>query len=78
MSILLNEFLAAPDVVRNVIAANKKVIAEVAKEFKARGISNITTVARGTSDNAATYFKYIVEFLHGWNYSNGWIPDPTI
>ena len=34
MSILLNEFLAAPDVVRNVIAANKKVIAEVAKEFK--------------------------------------------
>ncbi|MBR2349401.1 MAG: SIS domain-containing protein [Clostridia bacterium] len=63
MSILLNEFLAAPDVVRNVIAANKKVIAEVAKEFKARGISNITTVARGTSDNAATYFKYIVEAI---------------
>lgn len=24
------------------------------------------------------YFKYIVEFLRGWNYSNGSMPDPTI
>lgn len=63
MSIMLNEFLSAPDVVRNVIAANKAVYRAIAKEFKERGITNITTVARGTSDNAATYFKYIVEAI---------------
>lgn len=63
MSIMLNEFLSAPEVVRKVATANKKVIQEIANEFKERGISNIATVARGTSDSAATYFKYIVETI---------------
>ena len=63
MSIMLNEFLAAPEVVKTVAIANKKVIADIAKEFKERGITNIATVARGTSDSAATYFKYIVEAI---------------
>lgn len=63
MSVMLNEFLDAPNVVRGVITRNKKIIAEIAEEFKRRGITNITTVARGTSDNAATYFKYIVEAI---------------
>ena len=57
MSIMLNEFLTAPDVVREVVTNNKQVIFNIAKEFKRRGITNITTVARGTSDNAVTYFK---------------------
>ncbi len=63
MSIMLNEFLAAPEAVKNVAIANKKVIGEIAKEFKERGITHIATVARGTSDSAATYFKYIVETI---------------
>ena len=63
MSVMLNEFLSAPDVVRNVTQANKQVIKDIAKVFKERGITNITTVARGTSDNAATYFKYVVEAI---------------
>lgn len=63
MSVMLNEFLSAPDVIRAVIAENKKVWSEIAKEFKRRGLTNITTVARGTSDNAATYFKYVVEAI---------------
>lgn len=62
---MLNEFLSAPEVVREVIANNKQVITSIAKEFKRRGITNITTVARGTSDNAATYFKYLVEVIGG-------------
>ena len=57
MSTMLNEFLSAPDVMREVLKNNKQVVAEIAKVFKARNLSNITTVARGTSDNAATYFK---------------------
>ena len=63
MSIMLNEFLAAPEVVKSVATANKKVIADIAREFKERGITNIATIARGTSDSAATYFKYIVEAI---------------
>jgi glucosamine--fructose-6-phosphate aminotransferase (isomerizing) len=62
---MLNEFLAAPGAVREVVNNNKGVIAEIAKAFKARGIANITTVARGTSDNAATYFKYLAEVIGG-------------
>lgn len=65
MSNMLNEFLSAPDVVREVVGNNKKIISAIAKEFKARAIANITTVARGTSDNAATYFKYVVEAIGG-------------
>ncbi|MFA5449542.1 MAG: SIS domain-containing protein [Clostridia bacterium] len=65
MSIMLSEFLTAPAVIREVVNANKKVIADIAKDFKERGLTNITTVARGTSDNAATYFKYIVEVIGG-------------
>lgn len=63
MSILLDEFLTAPNVVRSVIGANKKVLTDIAKDFKSRGITNILTVARGSSDNAATYFKYIMETI---------------
>lgn len=63
MSVMLNEFLAAPDVIRSVLSENKKVWSSIAKEFKRRKITNITTVARGTSDNAATYFKYVVEAI---------------
>jgi|AGTN01.2.fsa_nt_gi Predicted phosphosugar isomerases len=65
MSIMLNEFLSAPASVREVVSTNKKVVGEIAKEFKIRGITNITTVARGTSDNAATYFKYVMEAIGG-------------
>lgn len=65
MSFMLNEFLSAPDAVREVIAGNKKVITAIAKEFKTRKITNITTVARGTSDNAATFFKYLAEAIGG-------------
>ena len=63
MSIMLNEFLSAPEAVRKVANANKAVILSIAKEFKERGLNNIATVARGTSDSAATYFKYIVETI---------------
>ncbi len=63
MSVMLNEFLSAPEVVKNVATANKKVIADIAREFKERGITHIATVARGTSDSAATYFKYMVETI---------------
>ncbi|MDR0697462.1 MAG: SIS domain-containing protein [Christensenellaceae bacterium] len=65
MSVMLNEFLSAPAAMRKVSKNNKKVIEKIAEAFKARKITNITTVARGTSDNAATYFKYLIEAIGG-------------
>ncbi len=65
MSIMMNELLTAPDVVRAVIDKNSAVVREIASEFKKRGLTNITTVSRGSSDNAATYFKYLSEIIAG-------------
>lgn len=65
MSIMMSELLTAPDVVRRVIAVNKNVVKDIAKEFEARKLTNITTVSRGSSDNAATYFKYLSEIIAG-------------
>lgn len=65
MSIMMNELLTAPDVVRRVISVNKSVVRDIAKEFADRGLTNITTVSRGSSDNAATCFKYMSEIIAG-------------
>lgn len=63
MSIMLEEILLAPEAIRRAIEANKKTIKEIGKEFKSRKIENITTVARGSSNNAATMFKYLAEII---------------
>ncbi len=65
MSLMMQELLTAPEVVRQVIENNKTVVKNIAEEFKKRGLTNITTVARGSSDNAATYFKYLSEIIAG-------------
>lgn len=65
MSIMMMELLTAPDVVRKVISVNKSVVKSIAKEFDERGLTNITTVSRGSSDNAATFFKYMSEIVAG-------------
>jgi glucosamine--fructose-6-phosphate aminotransferase (isomerizing) len=62
---MLNEFLSAPEAMRKVMNYNKNVTTSIAEAFKKRNITNITTVARGTSDNAATYFKYLIETVGG-------------
>jgi glucosamine--fructose-6-phosphate aminotransferase (isomerizing) len=59
------ELFSEPQVIRNVIANNMEIIANIVKEVKKRGITNISTVARGTSDNATICFKYITEILTG-------------
>ncbi len=69
MSYTLTELLSAPQAVREVIETNAKSIKAIARDARTRGISNITTVARGTSDNAATYFKYMAEIIGGFMVS---------
>ena len=55
------EILEAGAVVRRQLAANAASTAEVATDLRARGPSFVATVARGSSDHAALYFKHLVE-----------------
>ncbi len=69
MSFTLTELLSAPSVVREAIDMNRNVIKSIAHSAKTRGITNITTVARGASDTATTYFKYMAEVVGGFMVS---------
>lgn len=65
MTIMQQELFSEPQVIRNVISNNTEIINKIVSEVKQRGITNISTVARGTSDNATICFKYITEILTG-------------
>lgn len=65
MIIMQQEILSEPKVIQDVIAHNRDIIKEIAQEVAKRGVTNISTVARGTSDNATVCFKYIAEILTG-------------
>ena len=54
-----------PKVLKELEGANKAVLNEIKDEVKKRGIKSFTMVARGSSDNACAYFKYIAEIYCG-------------
>ena len=62
---MARETLEAPEVVAQLIRRNAAGLAELRKLYAARQPSHIVTVARGSSDHAAGYFKYLVEILLG-------------
>ncbi|MBO4478816.1 MAG: SIS domain-containing protein [Clostridia bacterium] len=65
MSIMFDEILTEPEVIKNAIHANEKKVTDIAAEVKKRKIKNITIIGRGTSDNAGLCFKYFAEILSG-------------
>ena len=65
MSIMFDEILTEPEVIKNAIRANEKKVTDIAAEVKKRKIKNITIIGRGTSDNAGLCFKYFAEILSG-------------
>ena len=65
MSIMYDEILTEPEVIKSAIRANEKKVEEIAEAVKKRGIKNITIIGRGTSDNAGLCFKYFAEILAG-------------
>ena len=65
MSIMFDEILTEPEVIKNAIHANEKKVTDIASEVKKRKIKNITIIGRGTSDNAGLCFKYFAEILSG-------------
>ena len=65
MSLMLNEIHEQPDVIGKLVAAEKDNAAALAEEIEKRGIKLVMLVARGTSDHAAIYGKYILEIHNG-------------
>lgn len=59
MSHLYDEIHEQPEVITRLIAEESGTIARIAAELRQRSIRYILIAARGTSDNAATYGKYL-------------------
>ena len=65
ISHMARETLEAPEVVAQLMRRNGAALGELRRLYAARKPSHIVTVARGSSDQAAGYFKYLVEILLG-------------
>ncbi|MBC7262878.1 MAG: SIS domain-containing protein [Chloroflexi bacterium] len=64
MSHLQDEIHEQPGVLARFIAEESENVARVATEVRNRGIQYIIIAARGTSDNAATYGKYLFAIVN--------------
>lgn len=65
MSYMLDEIREQPEAVRRTIEGERARLVGVAEEVRRRDPSFVLIAARGTSDNAATYAKYL------WGLANG-------
>ena len=63
MSRLYEEIHEQPDVIARLIAAEADAVARIVGELRRRPIQYVLIAARGTSDNAATYGKYLFASL---------------
>ena len=57
--IMRNEIREQPEAIRETLAAEGERIAQFAARLRAEQIRHVLLVARGTSDNAATYARYL-------------------
>ncbi|MGE4249385.1 MAG: SIS domain-containing protein [Parvibaculaceae bacterium] len=62
---MAREIAEAPEAVARMLATNAKALAELGRLYAARKPSHIVTCARGSSDCAASYFKYLIEITLG-------------
>lgn len=64
-SLMLKETDESPNVVAALLEKEKPVFAEIARLFSSSRPAVVTTAARGSSDHAATFFKYLLEISCG-------------
>jgi len=64
-TLMARETAEAPDVVRRGLVANRKTLADLGARLRARPPRAVITCARGSSDHAATYAKYLIETRTG-------------
>jgi len=63
---MLDEIQAQPDCLRRTYAKNIETCSTIANELKKRsGVNFALLIGRGTSDNAATYAKYVFALTNG-------------
>jgi glucosamine--fructose-6-phosphate aminotransferase (isomerizing) len=62
---MAREIAEAPQAVARMLATNAKALAELGRLYRERKPSHIVTCARGSSDCAASYFKYLIEITLG-------------
>ncbi len=65
MSAMASEAAEAPDAVARFLDRNAAALAEIGSRLRRKPPPVILTSARGSSDHAAGYFKYLAEILHG-------------
>src|SRR6266545_3103289 len=65
MSIMLREIAQQPDALERTLRTEKKRMMRVAGAIRKRDVPLIVLVARGTSDNAALFARYLLEITTG-------------
>ncbi len=61
MTKMWKEIFEQPTVLNNCLKQNNQIIIDIIKDIETEKISNVVIVARGTSDHAGIYGKYIIE-----------------
>lgn len=75
MSFMLKEIHEQPDVIGRMVEAEQENVAKLAAEIEARDIDFVVMAARGTSDHAAIYGKYLLEIKNSIPVG---LADPSI
>lgn len=65
MSLMLDEIYEQPQAVAAAVERENLNVAALVDDIRERGIRHVVIAARGTSDNAATYAKYLLEIVAG-------------
>lgn len=65
MSNMWNEIMEQPDAISRCLVQNQERVRRIAREMKARDLQFACIAARGTSDHAAVYGKYVLEIAAG-------------
>ena len=75
MSFMLKEIHEQPDVIRRMADAEQENVAKLAAEIEKRDIDLVVMAARGTSDHAAIYGKYLLEIKNSLPVA---LADPSV
>ncbi len=62
-TLMWKELNQAPEILKTLAEKNANAIAAIVKAVNVANVNNVYTVARGTSDHAMIYFKYITETM---------------
>src|SRR5438874_10249931 len=65
MSLMLQEIAEQPSALEKTIAEERSKIQRLGESLRARGVDLIVLVARGSSDNAALFGRYLLEITTG-------------